>query len=1590
MSFLRLDPYIKMPIRNDPTMIANRAFCLHEWFQRQVDQTPLATAVVAAERSLSYQQLNREANRLAREMIARGIGPGQRVGLCLQRTPDLLIGILGTLKAGASYAPIDPAIPASRFEFILNDCEAKLVVSSQELADRFNLPASTLLRIADDGMFGTSAADDQNPLTGVRPSDLAYVIYTSGSTGTPKGVMVTHQNVVRLFTSTAPWFNFGPQDTWTLFHSYAFDFSVWEIWGALLYGGKLVVVPYATSRSPRDFYRLLAEHEVTILNQTPSAFRQLILADEELHRSHPLSLRKVIFGGEALEFSSLRPWIGRHGDTAPALINMYGITETTVHVTYRSLTTDDIANQTSSCVGVPIPDLQVHVLDEDRQQVPVGTIGEIYVGGSGVASGYLNRPELTAERFLSDPFAVDPSARLYRTGDLGRIRENGELEYHGRLDRQVQLRGFRIELGEIEACLQEHHAVGQAIALVTDGDENVSSSQRLIAYVVPSKDQSLEPSELRQHLSARLPEYMLPQLIVPIETIPLTVNGKLDASALPSPQAAEVEADYLPPFSSAEQIIADVWKDLLGLDRVTCNASFFELGGQSLMLPEMERRLRGKFPRPFAVVDVFQHRTIADLARFLTSEHDQRQVRLRSLDHGNRSQQRTDAIAIVGMAGRFPGAGSVAEFWHNVNNGVESICRFTPEELIAAGVSPALSDDPRFVPAAASLDDITSFDAEFFSFSPHEARITDPQHRLFLECAWTALEDAGYYFPDTNRRIGVFAGARPNSYRELVHRWLDVSQPNVAFETLLSNEKDFLATRVAHRLDLHGPAMTVQTGCSTSLVAVQLACQALASGQCSMALAGAVSVYLENHYGYLSEEGMIVSPDGHVRAFDADAQGTVFGEGVAVVVLKRLADAVENNDSIYAVIKAVAVNNDGAAKTGFAAPSVDGQAEVIQMALAQSGVSADQIGYVETHGTGTYIGDPVEIAALNQAFGDKSDRRHSCAIGSVKTNIGHLDVAAGMAGLIKAALVVREGVIPPSLNFDRPSPLIDFQNSSFFVNTRSMNWKSSVPRRAGVSAFGVGGTNAHAILEQPPQQVAESSRRKFHLIPISARSDHALNQRQHDLGQFLSEHRDTPLADLAFSCQHRRSFRHRQFFVAETLDQLDSLLQETTVSSAIGSAPIASGSHAPVVFIFPGQGAQHLNMAKDLYDSEPVFRKHLDHCCELLVESLGFDLRHRLFAKEPSHQAAAALNQTSTAQPAIFSVSYALARWLESLGVVPSRMIGHSIGEFVAATLAGVFSLEQALRLIALRAQKMQCLPPGSMLAVRLAASELTTHLPPDISLAAINSPNLCVVSGAATPLKRLREKLEQDDVVCRQLHTSHAFHSLMMQPAIEPLIEHLRSTSLGRPAIPIVSSLTGLTLTDEQATSPHYWANQLRETVRFSDALVESVQLSGPQAVFLEVGPGQTLSTLARQHTQLAASCVQSLLPHAQQSISSAAHALTSIGRLWQVGVELEWNQLYSGETRRHLDLPTYPFERQRYWADQLEPSITNPQPDRPLQPAIPVLDSDPNVAQHDALSMPNGKHSQMSKAPDRSLAQRIIAQQLEIMREQLESIRG
>lgn len=878
-----------------------------------------------------------------------------------------------------------------------------------------------------------------------------------------------------------------------------------------------------------------------------------------------------------------------------------------------------------------------------------------------------------------------------------------------------------------------------------------------------------------------------------------------------------------------------------------------------------------------------------------------------------------EGIAIIGMTGRFPGAQNIEEFWQNLKDGVDSISFFTDAELKASGIDLAAPENSEsYVKARGVLKDIELFDAAFFGINPKEAEILDPQQRIFLEGAWEAVENAGYD-PDTYAgSIGVYAGMCNNSYfLSNLQGHPELIEMVGAIQTMMGNEKDYLATRVSYKLNLKGPSVNIYTACSTSLVAVAQACQGLLSYQCDMALSGAITVTLPQLSGYVYRDDWICSPDGHTRTFDAQAHGTVFSNGMGIVVLKRLADALDDGDSIYAVIKGSALNNDGASKVSYTAPSVDGQTEVIVMAQALAGIEAESISYVEAHGTGTVLGDPIEFAALTQAFRASTDAKGFCAIGSVKTNIGHLDAAAGMAGLIKTTLALKHKSLPPSLHFEKPNPEIDLVNSPFYVNTKLAPWETDkLPRRAGVSCFGVGGTNSHVVLEEAPLTEASGPTRPWQLLLLSAKTSTALDTATANLTDYLGKNPQIPLADVAYTLQvGRKAFKHRRMLVCRDINDATAVLASNDSKRMFTSS--SSHDDSSVVFMFPGQGAQHINMALELYRLESMFTEQVDLCAEFLKPLLGLDLRTVLYPAEgKADEAQQQLTQTFITQPALFTIEYALARLWMAWGVLPKAMIGHSIGEYVAACLSGVLSLEDALTLVAARGRLIQDLPAGAMLAVFISEEDVQPLLGEKLSLATVNSPSRCVVSGSMEAVEELQNQLARQEIAHRRLHTSHAFHSEMMEPILKPFAKQIKKAKLHPPQIPFISNVTGTWITPAEATDPNYWIRHLRQTVRFAAGLQELFKESG--RVFLEVGPGQTLSAFAKQHPSkpIDQPVIASCHP-VQDQESDVACLLSAMGSLWLAGVRINWPDFYALERRQRIALPTYPFERKRYWVE-------------------------------------------------------------------------
>ncbi|ESZ55189.1 hypothetical protein X727_33180 [Mesorhizobium sp. L103C119B0] len=1489
--------------------------CLHNLIESQAATYPDNIAVSCPLEALSYAVLEQRANRLARHLISRGVSHGNVVGVLVERSCDLIVGFLAVLKAGGVYLPLDPRLPPQRLRFMMQDAGATAVISKTEFKEQTFEKALSALNIEGANGRAVILLDKDHteialyeatpPHCSAGPSDLAYVIYTSGSTGQPKGVMIEHRSACNMAEDLRRTYQVGSDSRVLQFASCGFDASLFDFILALSSGGRLCLAPPSASLPGAELVEFMRRERITAAGLTPTAWTTLPSTDLP-------DLTVVKSGGEPLPSSLVERWGEKR-----RVFNSYGPTETTVYCIRTEVKPDG----RKPPIGRPAINTKVYIIDRYGNPAPIGAIGELYIGGVGIARGYINRDKLTRELFQPNPFDDEPQSRLYRTGDRARYRPDGTIEFLGRNDGQIKIRGMRVELAEIEQCVMEHENVKACCVTLTDRpDENAS----LTAYVVTQRKISENTDELQAFLSAALPNYMIPSQFVFLPQLPTNRSGKIDRRALPEPRnASKLKAATLP-TGGLQTELTEIWKDVLKLDSVSVEDNFFDVGGHSLAIVQVQARIHDRLGIDCKILDLFKHPTIRALAAHLkaipAALHPVQDLKnsIGFAGNGNDPKQDRNAVAIIGMAGRFPGAEDVDQFWSNLVDGIESIADLDEQTLRKAGIDPDTLGKSNYVRREAVISGVDLFDAAFFSISPKEAAWTDPQQRILLETAYLALDHAGYGSRETeDGRVGVFAGVGANNYladREASRDLLDSEKLQIR----ILNGCDFTATRIAYKLNLTGPCVSVQTACSTSLVAVHLACQSLRSNECDMALAGGASISLPHGKGYLYQLGHILSPDGRCRAFDAKAQGTVRGSGAAVVVLKRLSDACRDGDYIWAIIKGTAINNDGAAKVGFTAPSADGQAAVIQAALTDADVPADTIGYVEAHGTGTYLGDPIEISGLSKAFRSQTARKQFCAIGSVKTNIGHLDAAAGVTGLIKVATMLNKGVIPASLHFDAPNPNIDFQESPVLVNKTRTAWpKGGSPRRGGVSSFGIGGTNAHAILEEAPPRTGERASRRPHVFPVSAASRSAMTEMLRQLAGFMRRSDiQHSAANIAYTLQKgRAALRYRTSFVGSDLVELADQLDQAALQA--GATREVSSSEPRIVFMFSGQGGQQIGMGRELYEEEPVFRRAIDECAKWLHEFAHIDFRALLYREgksddefEPQLEA--------VMQPVIFATQYAMAKLFISWGIFPAAVIGHSIGEYAAAHIAGIISLPDAIRLTLKRGQLTSHVPVGGIVAVHLSPEELQPYWNERLSLAAINGPRRCVVSGAAPEIAAFQKQLEAGSIASKRIHASHAVHSSMLDPILPEFRIHAEQVELQAPQMPFMSTVLGDWLEADVPPDGSYWVRNLRETVQFYAAFDRLVQ-SGHE-LFLEMGPGAALTTFSRQFKSRSDSRGPvgfAASPGGNHGQGDHARVLQTLGKLWTCSVRLDWSGLHDHHPPQRAPLPPYPFDRKRYWLD-------------------------------------------------------------------------
>lgn len=1566
-------------------------FCLPQLFEETVKRCPEQPAVISANKEYDYQTLNTLANRLAHVLVQeRDVRRGDVVGVALDRSVDMVVAALAVMKAGAAYNPIDPAFPVDRITHTIDDAKPKLVLVSDgtlvALASRRDVCLSL-----DEVQSSMDKADTENLARIAQPDDLAYVIYTSGSTGRPKGVEASHSALCNLLLSMQQDPGCGQGDRLLAVAPVAFDMSIFDLFVPLVSGATVVIAQTRELRDPSAVLDLMERHRVSMIQATPSFFQMLLNGGWD---GNP-RLSKVLAAGEPVP----RRLLDRLLDYSDGVWEGYGPTEATVYSSVGRVSRED----RDSSIGHPLANFRLYVLQpEDLSPVPLGSIGELYIGGVGVNCGYRNNPELTKEKFLAkNPFHA---GRLYRSGDLARFIAPGKLSLVGRTDSQVKVRGYRIELGDVTSAISEHELVSEAIVLLRN--------DQLVAYYVRRKSRfengnhsstSSLDDILRQWVAKRLPAYMMPTYFIEMLAFPMTLNGKIDKHALPDPYTvpAAAKPPQRAPVDEAqtvvERCVLEAWSRVLGHDGFGIQSNFFDVGGNSICIPRLQRDLQKTLGRKVPVPVLFEHFTIKSLATYLeqtkangsqtnghvqqqeqkqkqqaqqkqpTQEPQQRPRRRRRYSNefsdDNDTSDESKDIAIVSIACRLPGGIDTPEaYWELLEAGQDAIIDVPADRWDANSLYDADPDAPgrSFCRRGGFLaEGIDSFDAPFFGISPREARTLDPAQSLMLETCWEAFERAGY----TQQRLrgsntGVFIGQNPVGAHTVGRDPEDLDGYAVTGSIGAA-----LSGRVSYVLGLEGPAMTVDAACSSSLVATHLACTALRQGECDMAIAGGVTIMASPglHVEFSRLRGM--SSDGLCRAFDADTKGTGFSEGSAVIVLKKLSTAIRDGDQVHAVLRGSAVNHCGRNAASLTTPSGSAQVRLIRSALATSGLVPSEIDYVETHGTATKLGDPIEGEALAQVFRDRSHAQDPLWIGSVKSNIGHTQAAAGMAGVLKVVLALQHGILPRTLHVAHPTPLIDWEGANMALVLENKPWssKGQRTRRAGVSSFGIGGTNAFVTVEEAPSssppKEAETSDFPLPLFTLpfllSGPTNSALRRQVEKLYRHISNAVDTAndLRDLALSLATTRTHFRRRLVVSSG-DKKDILEKLVTCSMDRGSSDllrlpgvIRSGndddgsSKIRLAMLFSGQGSQKLGMGKTLFETCPPFREALEDVAGHFSR-LGIQILRAMWA-DPNHigdnidddaEAATLLQRTDFAQPAIFAIEVALWRLWQSLGVQPQVLMGHSVGEIAAAHAAGVLDLSDACRLVASRGRLMQAIDRdrcGSMISVQATAFEVEASISQlgyedKVDVAAYNTPTQTVITGDTDAVERVAAHFSNHvGRKTKTLDTSHAFHSFHMDSMLPSFRVVIETLQFHPPTIPIVSSMTGRLAEPGQLQQPDYWVQQARKAVRFSDG-IQTLCREHHVDGFLELGPqpvllGMTAACLAPDGSR-ESSAGETVPAFFLPSLSTGKQAdnlvlQRSLAELHVRHVPIDWPTFFKPLGGRRVGLPTYAFQRKQYY---------------------------------------------------------------------------
>lgn len=1529
-------------------------------FRQNVAAHPDAPALIDHPRQWTYRQLGESSSALAAELAARGIVKGDVVGILLPHSADYCISLLTCFGLGNPACLLEKNWPTPLLGQFLASADVEIVLTTPALVDllppSFRAPERLLL-LSRERWSETDPAAIRWPVVfpDVEPSDVALISMTSGTSGTPKAVLNTQRGCLYCFDARYELYPYGESSCDGLN-----AFFAWECLRPLLQGRPAVVIPDDHVLDPVRLVDTLEELGITRTVVPPALFENLLdhpvvgptLVDRLRHMEIWFLMGEVVPARVVEKAAALLPDNVR-------LVNAYSTWES-LDISYADLlprSRDEVTRSSFAPVGRILAGSAAVLLSEAGEPVAYGGVGELYFSGPGVAVGYLDDPAKTAERFVPCPAALADSAFadevFYRTGDRARFLPGGDLEILGRTGDTVKVRGFKVSLRAVEHVLEDGAGVSRVIVRPVV-DSRTKQPTSLLAYVLGDQGRPSETvlARLRQKAERDLPEYARPRHLMGLDALPISRGDsrKLDLSALPpppeEPHGVDGGAEVL---TTMEQRVARAWREVLGVQRIEPNDSFFDLGGDSLSAARLSGVLVARFGISLPVIDVFQFSTLQDMAAHCSGREASGALVAAPVQRARRAE--TTKLAVVGMAGRFPGAPDIDAFWENLRNGTDSLTTFSAEQLRRNGVPEAVIAHPEWVPVGQVVADADKFDAGFWGIGRREAVTMDPQHRVFIEVAWSALEQAGYARRNNpyRHRTGVFAACGIDGY--LIHHLeggglKDPLDPVGVFLTEIGNEKDYIATRVAYLLDLGGPAITVTSACSSALVAVAEAAQSVMSGQCDMAIAGGSSITFPN-FGYRYEDGLVGSVDGHVRPFDDAASGTLFGDSVGAVVVKRLDDAVADGDHVWAVLTGFGLSNDGRMKAGYAAPSARAQSQCISDAIDMAGIGSEQISYVECHATATHVGDAIEIKGLHDAFVDhrRADavRAASCRLGSVKGNIGHANCAAGITGFIKTVLCLHHRMLVPTVNFGTLNPkLVDFVDcagSPFTVQEACEEWtvadpETQLPRRAGISSFGIGGTNAHVILEEAPRIAGERSGpedpRSLHLVTVSARSESAFRRNADALTRSLEGLPDEEVAPAIRSLHvSRESHTLRSSAVitqgsAAGFDDLHRLRGQPPRTA------LPPGHVATVAFCFSGQGSQAAGMARGLYRGRADggrFRRHFDAACEGLAHHLGRDPAALILGADDT-----SVMRPLTTQCGLFAVEYAIAKTLLEIGVAPVAVAGHSIGEYAAAVVSGVLTLEEASALVAVRARATEEMLHeggaghriGGMLSVVGDEGRLAGWLTSrgNLWLAAENAPGQLVLSGTETALREAGEDLVLRGFTCRPVPVSHPFHSDLMSPVAERLDAAASGLSVRVPAVPMASNLTGSWL--DSRYQPHtYWGKHVTSKVRWRDDV--GMLLEWEPDILLEIGPGSVLTTLTRKclkHRNGSAPFPVATMPNVKDpDEDDETGFLKVIGELWCRGAGLDFGSFHEGErtatghAMTHRLLPTYGFDRPSYW---------------------------------------------------------------------------